>query len=205
MIAIIDHNYINLKSISNALNFLNFTYEIIKAEDLTDKYSHAIIPGVGNYAKAMEGLKKNQGDKKIIKFSTTNKPILGICLGMQLLASSGDEDGPTVGLDLIPGIVKKIPTDNKQFLPHVGWNSVKFLNKHPVLDGIKNEMDFYFVHSYSFNLKDEDFKLGNTFYCKNFNSIVAKDNIIGFQFHPEKSQKYGLRLLQNFCNWKIKC
>ena len=142
MIAIIDHNYINLKSISNALNFLNFTYEIIKAEDLTDKYSHAIIPGVGNYAKAMEGLKKNQGDKKIIKFSTTNKPILGICLGMQLLASSGDEDGPTVGLDLIPGIVKKIPTDNKQFLPHVGWNSVKFLNKHPVLDGIKNEMDF---------------------------------------------------------------
>ena len=75
MIAIIDHNYINLKSISNALNFLNFAYEIIKAEDLTDKYSHAIIPGVGNYAKAMEGLKKNQGDKKIIKFSTTNKPI----------------------------------------------------------------------------------------------------------------------------------
>ena len=143
MIAIIDHNYINLKSLSNSLSFLNFNYEIIKAENLTTKYSHVIIPGVGNYSNAMQGLRENEGDKKIIEFASTNKPMMGICLGMQLLASSGDEDGPTKGLNLIPGIVKKIKIQDQNFLPHIGWNSVKFLKEHPVLDGIKNEMDFY--------------------------------------------------------------
>ncbi len=205
MIAIIDNNYSNLKSISNALGFLNFSYEIIKAEDLTDKYSHTIIPGVGNFSKAMKDLKKNKGDKKIIQFSNTKKPIMGICLGMQLLASSGDESGPVNGLNLIPGFIKKISIDKNHFLPHIGWNSVKFLKDHIVLDGIKDEIDFYFVHSYSFNLENEDFALGKTFYYENFNSIVTKGNIIGFQFHPEKSQKYGLRILKNFCNWKTAC
>tara|TARA_Y100000591_G_C21702664_1_gene629104 strand:- start:141 stop:758 length:618 start_codon:yes stop_codon:yes gene_type:complete len=205
MIAIIDHNYINLKSISNSLNFLNFNYRIIKAENLTDEYSHAIIPGVGNFSNAMQGLRGNNGDKKIIEFAKNKKPIMGICLGMQLLATLGDEDGPTEGLNLIPGNVKKININDKQFLPHIGWNSVKFTKDHPVLDGIKNEMDFYFVHSYSFYLNDEENSLGKTIYNESLNSIVAKENIIGFQFHPEKSQKYGLKLLNNFCEWNTKC
>tara|TARA_B100001029_G_C14963407_1_gene395865 strand:- start:195 stop:773 length:579 start_codon:yes stop_codon:yes gene_type:complete len=192
-----------MKSISNALTFLNFSYQIIRAENLTDKYSHAIIPGVGNFAKAMKELRKNNGDKKILQFFQSKKPIMGICLGMQLLASSGEESGPEKGLNLIPGIVKKINIDNNHYLPHIGWNSVKFTKKHFIFDGIKDEMDFYFVHSYAFNLESDKFALGKTFYYKNFNSIVANDNVIGFQFHPEKSQKYGLKILQNFCNWKI--
>ena len=203
MIAIIDHNYINLKSISNSLSFLNVNFKIINAKDLNNEYSHVIIPGVGNYSNAMQGLRENKGDKKIIDFASTNKPVMGICLGMQLLASSGDEDGPTEGLNLIPGVVKKIKIKYQQFLPHIGWNSVKFLKDHPVLYGIKNEMDFYFVHSYSFNLNNDEHSLGKTNYNENINSIVAKDNIIGFQFHPEKSQKYGLKLLKNFCEWNI--
>ena len=115
MIAIIDHNYINLKSISNSLSFLNFNFKIINAKDLNNEYSHVIIPGVGNYSNAMQGLRENKGDKKIIDFASTNKPVMGICLGMQLLASSGDEDGPTEGLNLIPGVVKKLKLNINNF------------------------------------------------------------------------------------------
>ena len=94
---------------------------------------------------------------------------------------------------------------DNEYLPHIGWNSVKILKNHPVLNGIKDEMDFYFVHSYKFNLENTKHALGETFYCKNFNSIVGKDNVIGFQFHPEKSQKYGLKILKNFFNWDGTC
>ena len=109
---------------------------------------------------------------------------MGICLGMQILATLGDESGPTNGLNLIPGFVKKMHSIGNEYLPHIGWNSVKILKKHPVLQEIKNEMDFYFVHSYKFNLENSNYALGQTFYCENFNSIIAKDNVIGFQFHP---------------------
>ena len=203
MIAIIDNNYSNLKSISNALVFLNFKYEIISPENLDKKYSHAIIPGVGNFSKAMKDLTKNDGHLKIIEFAKSKKPIMGICLGMQLLASTGDESGPSNGLNLIGGSVKKISIERSHYMPHIGWNTVNFIKDHPILKDIKNNMDFYFVHSYCFNLDNEDSSVGKTFYYKNFNSIVMKENIIGLQFHPEKSQKYGLKILQNFCNWNI--
>ncbi len=205
MIAIIDNSYSNLKSIVNALSSLNINYETIKAGDLASKHTHLIIPGVGNFSRVMNDLKKQQQDKKIIQFYKSKKPIMGICLGMQILATTGEEDGPTNGLNLIPGIVKMISCKDNQYLPHIGWNSVKILKKHPVLNEIKNEMDFYFVHSYKFDLDDKKLSLAKTFYCENFNSIIAKDNIIGFQFHPEKSQKYGLKIIHNFCKWNGLC
>jgi glutamine amidotransferase len=205
MIAVIDNSYSNLKSITNALIFLDISHEVIKARDLSDKYSHAIIPGVGNFSTAMNDLKKKEEDIKIVNFFKLKKPIMGICLGMQILASLGDEGGPTNGLSLIPGSVKKMDSVDNEYLPHIGWNSVKILKNHPVLNGIKDEMDFYFVHSYKFNLENTKHALGETFYCKNFNSIVGKDNVIGFQFHPEKSQKYGLKILKNFFNWDGTC
>ena len=140
----------------------------------------------------MQHLIKNGGEKKIIQFSKTKKPILGICLGMQILATLGDESGPTDGLNLIPGKVKKINTSQNQFLPHIGWNSVKILKNHPILEGVKNEMDFYFVHSYKFCLENKNHSIAQSFYTEIFNSIV-------------KSQKYGLKILKNFCNWKNEC
>ena len=205
MIAVIDNSYSNLKSITNALSFLNISHVVIKAGDIADNHSHLIIPGVGNFSTVMNDLKKNKEDTKIINFFKLKKPIMGICLGMQILSSLGDESGPTSGLNLIPGSVKKMHSLENEYLPHIGWNSVKILKNHPVLNEIKNEMDFYFVHSYKFNLENANHALGETFYCENFNSIVTKDNVIGFQFHPEKSQKYGLKIFQNFCNWDGSC
>lgn len=202
MIAVIDHTYSNIKSICNSLTFLNASYEVVNAKDLSEKYSKLIIPGVGNFSKTMNNLSSTGGKEKIIEFAKSKKPIMGICLGMQILASVGEESGTTEGLNLIPGVVKKINININEFLPHIGWNSVKINNSHPVLDGIKNEMDFYFVHSYKFCPRNENNTIGESFYSENFSSIVGKDNIIGFQFHPEKSQKYGLKILNNFCNWK---
>lgn len=202
MIAVIDHTYSNIKSICNSLTFLNASYEVVKAKDLSKKYSKLIIPGVGNFSKTMNNLSSTGGKEKIIEFAKSKKPIMGICLGMQILASMGEESGTTEGLNLIPGVVKKINTNINEFLPHIGWNSVKINNSHPVLDGIKNEMDFYFVHSYKFCPTNDNNTIGESFYSENFSSIVGKENIIGFQFHPEKSQKYGLKILNNFCNWK---
>lgn len=200
MIAIIDNIYNNLKSLSNALELINKSYKIIRADELSNNFSHVIIPGVGNFAEAMKELKKNNGDKKIIQFSNTKKPILGICLGMQLLSSKSDESGPVDGLNLIEGNVNKIKVANGQFLPHIGWNSVKHIKEHFILDDVKDEMDFYFVHSYCFNLNSSAHQIGKTLYGSEFNSIVSRENIVGVQFHPEKSQKYGLKILSNFCS-----
>ncbi len=202
MIAVIDHNYSNLKSICNALGYLKISYEIIKPENLSEKYSKAIIPGVGNFSKTMNNLIKNGGKEKIFQFSKSKKKIMGICLGMQILASSGEENVPTKGLNLIPGNVKKIQNNYNDFLPHIGWNTVKILKDHPVLDGIKDNMDFYFVHSYKFCPSSENYTVGQSYYSESFSSIIAKENVIGFQFHPEKSQKYGLKIINNFCNWE---
>ena len=201
MIAIIDHTYSNIKSICNSLTFLNVPYQVISAENLSEKFTKLIIPGVGNFSKTMYNLNNSGGKEKILEFSKLKKPIMGICLGMQILASYGEESGSTEGLNLIPGTVKKINTKINEFLPHIGWNSVKIKKTHPVLEGIKNDMDFYFVHSYKFCPSDDEFTIGETIYTENFSSIVAKENIIGFQFHPEKSQKYGLKIINNFCNW----
>ncbi len=201
MIAVIDHNYSNLKSICNALGFLKVSYEVIKPENLSERYSKAIIPGVGNFSKTMINLNKNSGKEKIFEFSKSKKKIMGICLGMQILASTGEESVPTKGLNLIPGNVKKIQNNSKDYLPHIGWNTVKICKDHPVLEGVKDNMDFYFVHSYKFCPTNENYIVGQTYYSEKFSSIIANENVIGFQFHPEKSQKYGLKIINNFCNW----
>ena len=176
MIAIIDHTYSNIKSICNSLTFLNVPYEVISAENLSEKFTKLIIPGVGNFSKTMYNLNNNSGGKeKIFEFSKLKKPIMGICLGMQILASYGEESGSTEGLNLIPGTVKKINTKINEFLPHIGWNSVKIKKTHPVLEGIKNDMDFYFVHSYKFCPSDDEFTIGNHLYRKfQFNSCKRK-------------------------------
>ena len=179
--------------------------EVIKYEELSDKYSHLIVPGVGSYKNALKNNNLSQAKEKVKQFLSTGRPMLGICLGMQLLSDWGEEHGGSEGLGLIPGKVIKLPQSDNLLLPHVGWNNVNFTKDHPVFDSVKTGIDCYFVHSYHFACSNNDHIYGHTNYGRNFTSIVARDNIIGLQFHPEKSQGNGLKLINNFCNWDGLC
>lgn len=199
-VAIVDFGLCNLDSISRAVSECGGTPVVSnRPEDLTDS-SHVILPGVGTFADAVEnlhsaGLVGAMTEKVIEK----GAPFLGICLGMQLLAENGAENGDTTGLGWIKGAVKRlIPVDEGERVPHVGWNEVTPGRSSRLFDGIADGTDFYFVHGYHFECGDPANVLANTPYCGGFVSAVNHENIFGVQFHPEKSQKNGFQLLRNF-------
>lgn len=200
-IAIIDYGMGNLFSVQRAFEKCGCK-PIITANPqdlyLADKI---VLPGVGAFADAMYNL-ENEGWIKPIKDSVIDDkiPILGICLGMQLLADKSYENGETQGLGLIHGMVEKFEPKENERIPHVGWNDVYIKNYHKIFDGIQDETNFYFVHSYHFVVEDNNNVGTITPYCGEFVSSVIADNIIGTQFHPEKSQKAGFRLIRNFIN-----
>ena len=163
-----------------------------------------VLPGVGAFADCMKGLKNKPGLLEAIKRKVLvdKKPFLGICVGMQLLANSSSEYGHTEGLSWIDGDVNSIKITQKNIkIPHMGWNSILFETDHPLLKNIKKDEDFYFVHSYKFNVKNNDFVLAKTNYGSDITAIVIKDNILGTQFHPEKSQVAGIQFIKNFIEW----
>lgn len=167
-----------------------------------DHCTHAVLPGVGSFADAMKNLHEAGLVPRIKKLALEDKiPFLGICLGMQLLASASEEHGPTEGLNLIPGQVKLFRPANGERVPHVGWNEIHKQNEHPLVEGIQDKSDFYFVHSYQFETTQPDAVIASTPYCGEFTSIVAKDNIMGTQFHPEKSSFAGFHLIKNFLQY----
>jgi len=164
-----------------------------------------ILPGVGNFNAVISGLHQLNFVDAIQNFIKENKPTLGICLGMQLLATTGQEGGTSQGLDSIPASIKKIETQAEFRIPHVGWNEVKYSNPHPIFDNIKDQRDFYFVHSYHMQCIDQKNIIATTNYGKQLVCAVANKNVVGVQFHPEKSQKNGMLLLENFCQWDGQC
>ncbi|HMS61664.1 MAG TPA: imidazole glycerol phosphate synthase subunit HisH [Solirubrobacteraceae bacterium] len=158
-----------------------------------------ILPGVGNFTAAMDVLERTGWAAAIqdaVRVSGT--PVLGICLGMHLLADRGFEGGTTPGLGLVPGEVRLMPGAPGMRIPHVGWNEVVTTRETPLFAGIPQHTDFYFVHSYEFRAADEGDVLGRTPYADDFASVVSRDDTVGVQFHPEKSSKAGLRLLANW-------
>jgi len=173
-------------------------------EDFKD-ISHLIIPGVGSYSTAIHKLTKKDLILPIKEFAEKGNPILGICIGMQILNDTGVEGGKSLGLGLIPGDTLPLKKFDGLNLPHVGWNEVIHLKDHPIIEGIKSSIDFYFVNSYFFQSLDCDVIVSQSNYGQDFPAIVARKNIIGVQFHPEKSQTNGLRLIDNFCLWDGKC
>jgi glutamine amidotransferase len=200
MIGVLDYGMGNLSSVTNVLDYLGIENEVINVPDEISDVSHLIIPGVGSYAKAMENIKSKGYFQRIKEFGASGKPVLGICLGMQLLSFLGTEPLSVDGLGMIEGEVVILPQNLDIRIPHVGWNGIKLVNEHPILDGVKLKADFYFVHSYYLNqIKDENV-IATTDYGIDFPSIVCNDkrNVIGIQFHPEKSQKQGLQILENF-------
>ncbi len=199
-ICIIDYNMGNLSSVRNAFLKLGQKVDIVKDADRLKDYDKVVLPGVGAFGDAMTHLNKFGLSESIKEFSKTGKPMLGICLGMQLLFERSEEFGSHIGLGLIPGDIKyfevsKFPKRLK--VPHMGWNKLFIQKDSPLLKGMKEDFYLYFVHSYHAYCKEE-FIIGKTLYGYEFASAARKDNIFGFQPHPEKSHDNGLKILKNF-------
>lgn len=197
MIAIIDYGAGNLKSIQKALEFIGektIILEEAKPKDIY-KYDGLVLPGVGAFPGAMKRLKENNFVEFIEKFVASGKPFLGVCLGMQLLFEWGFEDQKTAGLGLLKGNIVKMETEYK--IPHMGWNQLEIIKDDPLFKGLPENPHFYFVHSYQLEQLTDDV-LAAAGYGTTVPAVVRKDNVIGFQFHPEKSGDNGIKLLENF-------
>lgn len=197
-IALIDYGSGNIKSLYNSVSLLNCTPIITNNTNEINDCDKIILPGVGSFDSCISKLYTKIDVKNLTnEILSKKKFFLGICVGMQVLSSFGFENKKMKGLNLIEGDVKKINNGSLP-LPHVGWNNVEIVKKDALFNGINSLEDFYFVHSYSFKVSDSQYSLALTNYGENFSSVIKKDNIYGVQFHPEKSQFYGLKLLSNF-------
>ena len=211
-IAIIDYGSGNLRSAAKALEVanksINTSSKIVVTSDpeVIKKSNKIILPGQGSFRDCYLGIKKINGliDTLNDFVLVQKKPIFGICVGMQLFAKIGYESEETKGFGWIDGVVKKINNINKTLkLPHMGWNQIEFKKDFLLFSGIENKSHMYFVHSYEFLTKQKDCIVATTNYGNSIIVAVAKDNIFGTQFHPEKSQKDGLKLLENFLKWEV--
>lgn len=198
MIGIINYRAGNLQNIKNAFDFLGQPAEILNSPEEMEKADRFIVPGVGAYGHAMRKFHEFHFVDPIQKKATEGYPILGICLGMQVLFSKGYEDGEHEGLDLIPGEVSRLETSEK--VPQMGWNTVQFTQDTAITKGVDSGQWYYFVHSFACRPSNPDHIAGLTEYGEEkFCSFAKNGNIWGMQFHPEKSQDIGLQILSNFC------
>ena len=209
-IAVIDYGSGNLKSVSKALETaasnINSNYKIMVTSDpkIIKQSKKIVLPGQGSFRDCYSGIKKIPGlEEALNEFVLENKkPILGICVGMQLFAKTGYESHKTNGFGWIDAEVRKINNMNKKLkLPHMGWNEIELKKDNFLFSNIKNKSHMYFIHSYEFMAKQKDCIVATTSYGNSITVSVAKKNIVGTQFHPEKSQKNGLIILENFLKW----
>lgn len=198
---IIDYGMGNLQSVRNALERVGCEVRLSDDPTTLANADALILPGVGAFGKAMDNLKQRKLVEPIRHaVLEEGKPILGICLGMQLLADSSDERGSHQGLSLIPGQIRGIPVSGGLPLPHIGWNNVSVRKRNSLFCNALDEGDFYFVHSYRFEC-DPDYIAGITHYGTEIVAAVQDERVFGVQFHPERSQRKGLRLLRNFLDF----
>jgi imidazole glycerol-phosphate synthase subunit HisH len=197
MIGIVDYGMGNLFSVSKALERLGAQYFISGDHEQLLQADAMILPGVGSFRDAMERLPA----ETIKEFASTGKPLLGICLGMQLLFEDSEENGLTKGLGILPGHVRRFPGKTQEGVsykvPHMGWNRLEFVQDSPLLKNAEEDY-VYFVHSYFVDAKNSEVLLAKAAYNEEVSAIVGRDNIYGMQFHPEKSSKLGIALLNNF-------
>ena len=199
MIAVIDYGVGNLGSVLKAFQFLNVPVILTSDHDKILKAQGVVLPGVGAFGAGMKNLKKSGLNNTINEIIKLNRPFLGICLGLQLLFSSSEENPGIKGLDIIKGKVTKFKLGKVDKIPHMGWNQVEIQKKDPLFVSFSRKRNFYFVHSYYVKPENQDIILGTTSYCQQeFASVIRDSNIWAIQCHPEKSSKVGLEVLNKF-------
>jgi glutamine amidotransferase len=206
MIAIVDYNIGNLESVRHALRSVGADARVTaKPEDLRTA-ERIVLPGVGAFGRCMTNLRESEGilDALREEVREKGKPLLGICVGMQMLATRGEEDGSHEGLGWISGDVRRLEVDRTHGLnvPHMGWNALQVERSNGLFDGIGSSATFYFVHSYHFVPNDRSDVAATSEHGEQFVSALVRDNVFATQFHPEKSQHDGLQLLANWVAWR---
>lgn len=198
MVAIIDYGAGNLSSVKKALDYLGAESEITQDKEKILTASHVILPGVGSFGDAMHSMQERGLVETVKKAALSGKPFLGICLGLQLLFESSDESPDVKGLGILNGKIITIPKDTGLKVPHMGWNSVSLKQNNGIFSNIEDNSYFYFIHSYYLDGADEDVIAATAEYGVTIECAVQKGNLCATQFHPEKSSKIGLKLLENF-------
>ena len=200
MIAIIDYDAGNLKSVEKALKSLGQETIVSRDSSVIKAADKVILPGVGSFGDAMNNLDHFNLVDTIKDIAESGKPFLGICLGLQLLFERSDETPGAEGLSILPGEILRIPPSDGLKIPHMGWNSIKIKDDARLFNGVPDNSYVYFVHSYYLKASDEDIVAATTEYSTHIHASVEKNNIFACQFHPEKSSDIGLRILNNFAN-----
>ena len=196
-VLLLDYKMGNLGSVRRSLEECGADVLVSDNPKELPSATHIILPGVGAFADGMKNLEEERWVPALKEAVSDGVPLMGICLGMQLLADKGYEGGETAGLGFIPGEVRRLESSSER-IPHVGWNEVYTTHPSSMFDSVPSGTDFYFVHSYHFVPSEDSAVVSHTPYCGGFVSAVAKENIFGVQFHPEKSSKPGFQLLKNF-------
>ncbi|OQA03301.1 MAG: Imidazole glycerol phosphate synthase subunit HisH 1 [Planctomycetes bacterium ADurb.Bin401] len=207
MITIIDYKAGNLTSVQLAFESIGQKVKITDRPEDILRAERIVFPGVGAAKQAMDSLKELKIIEPIKKVIADGVPFLGICIGMQVLFEFSEEDGGTECMGILQGKVKKFQSPDKSCkIPQIGWNTVKFQTLHPIFEGIEDQSEFYFVHSYYPACNNESDTLGKTEYADaQFSSFAGNKFLAAVQFHPERSGRIGLKLLENFCNWDKGC
>lgn len=196
LIGIVDYGMGNLRSVEKGFSKVGLESRICSSPDGISSYDGLVVPGVGAFGDAMEHLRSRGLSEAVLEYQAGGRPVLGICLGMQIFLETSEEHGFHEGLGMIQGSVVRLPDTVK--VPHMGWNVVRFARDVPLFRGIEDGSRFYFVHSYYCAPADPSVEVGLTPYGLDFTSALGKDNVWGLQFHPEKSSLLGLRILENF-------
>src|SRR5664279_2367487 len=201
MISIIDYGMGNLRSVSKALEYLGASYKLCSSGKDLGRAKKVILPGVGAFGDAMKELRARGFIDPIHELVARKAKLMGVCLGLQLFFEKSEESPAVQGLGVFKGTVRKFRSTNVK-IPHMGWNDLKILKKHPVLEGIASGEYFYFVHSYCGKPSAKSLTLASCQYGReNFAAVVGNEHVFATQFHPEKSQEAGLRILKNFIGW----
>ncbi len=196
MIAVIDYGMGNLRSVEKAFEFLGFAAKIVDEPEQAAAATHLVLPGDAAFGDAMRNLRAAAWDQAIADGIAAEKPFLGICVGLQLMFEESEEMGQHRGLGILPGKCVRFPAEER--VPQIGWNQIAIRREVPLLDGVPDESFFYFVHSYYVETANPDDCVATTDYGLGYTSIAGAGRVFGVQFHPEKSQTHGLRLLDNF-------